>query len=72
MWVTTDEGRLVNLDQVEQIVIEGGSLVALLPGPGGRSIRLVKVTKAQPSEYLRTLGSLLAAESRHTDLNNLG
>lgn len=71
MWVTTDEGRLVNLDQVEQIVVDKDSLFALVSGPSGRSIRLIRATKAQPAEYLRTIAGVLASNSPHTDLNNL-
>jgi hypothetical protein len=67
MWVTTGEGWLVNLDQVQRVSVEGAKLVAsFLDGRG--TATLIEATKGTPDEHMAKLAQGLASGVSHLDL----
>jgi len=70
MWITTEEGKLLNLDHVEQISIQGTEVRAQY-SDGQRSDRVIRPTKGTPQEYMQALGTALAGEARHVDVSHL-
>ena len=69
MWITTIEGKLVNLAYVEQFVHQSGSMVAILSGSAGaRQVTVRNVADA--ADGLRVLANAIAANSAHTDMRN--
>ncbi len=69
MWITTIEGKLLNLAQVEQIVHQAGKMIAILSGGGGE--RHVTVLAADVDKGLHALADAISSGSEHTDLRNL-
>ncbi len=67
MWVTTSGGKLVNLDNVEYIGIEGRKVYARLDVQ--RSEVLIEAENA--AEYIRTLGIALTNGTNHVDIRHV-
>jgi hypothetical protein len=67
MWVTTGAGKLVNLDLVQAVAVEGAKLVAQFQGGTGRET-LIEAAKATPDEYMAKLAQGLASGVSHLDL----
>jgi uncharacterized protein YlzI (FlbEa/FlbD family) len=47
VWITTDSGKLLNLDCVEQIVAVGETVTAMLPGEQN-VVSIVRASKGSP------------------------
>ena len=67
MWVTTSEGKLVTLDNVEYIGIDGRKVYAKLDVQ--RSEVLIEADNAD--EYIRTLGIALTNGTNHVDIRHV-
>ena len=69
MWVTADDGTLVNLDHARQIVVDGKKAVAVLDGQA--HIRLIEPTKAAPQHYVDQIAVGLSNGTLHVDLRHV-
>jgi hypothetical protein len=70
MWLTTDEGQIVNLDRVQRIVVEGARVVAQFDH-GQLAMRLIEPTKAAPQHYVDQIAVALSNGTLHMDLRHL-
>lgn len=67
MWVSTGEGWLMNLDQVQRVSVEGAKLVASFPDGRGTAT-LIEATKGTPDESMAKLAQGLASGVSYLDL----
>ena len=68
MWVTADDGRLVNLDHVRQVVVDGKRVVAVLEQQA--HVGLIEPTKAAPQHYVDQIAVALSNGTLHVDLRH--
>ena len=68
MWVTTGSGKLVNLDLVQAVAVEGTQLMAQFQGATGREALIEAPT---PTEHMTKLAAALASGIAHLDLRHV-
>jgi hypothetical protein len=69
MWVTADDGRLVNLAHVRQVVVDGKKVIAVLDEQA--HVRLIEPTKAAPQHYVDQIAVALSNGTLHVDLRHV-
>jgi hypothetical protein len=69
MWVTTGEGQLVNLGQVQWVGSDGKGVFAVFDAR--RSQLLMATDPVMAKQYLDRMGIALGAGSHHLDLRHL-
>ena len=69
MWVTADDGRLVNLAHVRQVVVDGKKVIAVLDEQA--HVRLIEPAKAAPQHYVDQIAVALSNGTLHLDLRHV-
>lgn len=71
MWIRTDQDKLVNLDHVDQIILQGDEVNAVLAGSNGRQVRLAQATKTATREQcFSAIAAALDGGTGYLDLRN--
>lgn len=70
MWVKTDQDKLVNLEHVEQIIMQGDEVNAIFAGSSGqRQVRLAQAKKTVKREqYFGALAAALDGGTAYLDV----